>query len=84
MPLGNGIVIGRRAGEANLVLDYEKSISGRHCKVYERNGRYYVEDLQSANGTLVNGVRVQNETEMISGSILTLGRAEVRVEIRCE
>lgn len=81
-PLGDTVIIGRRAGEANLVIDYEKSISGRHCQISERGGRFYVKDLQSSNGTMLNGTRILSEMELHSGSVLTLGRLEVKVEIR--
>lgn len=74
----------REAGDASLVIDYEKSLSGRHCQVSERNGKFYVKDLQSSNGTLLNGVRILAEMELCSGSILTLGRLEMKVEIKCE
>lgn len=84
MPLNGVVVVGRKAGEANLVIDYEKSVSGRHCQLKEVGGRIYVEDLQSANGTLVNGIRIQSETEITSGSILTLGRLELKVDIRLQ
>ncbi len=82
IPLKNTAIIGRRAGEANLVIDYEKSISSRHCQITERGGRFYVKDLQSSNGTMLNGTRILSEMEIYSGSILTLGRLELKVEIR--
>jgi len=84
MPIDGAIIIGRKAGEASLVIDYEKSLSGRHCQVSERNGKFYIKDLQSSNGTLLNGVRILAEMELCSGSVLTLGRLEMKVEIRCE
>lgn len=81
-PLKGGVVIGRRAGEVNIVIDYEKTISGKHCQIAERGGKFYVKDLQSSNGTMLNGVRILSEMEVHSGSILTLGRLEMKVEIR--
>ena len=81
MPLRGTVIIGRRAGEANLVIDYDKSVSGRHCQIREADGRVFVEDMQSANGTLVDGMRILSETEIVSGSVLTLGRVELKVEI---
>lgn len=84
IPLRGTVIIGRRAGEANLVIDYDKSVSGRHCQVREADGRVFVEDMQSANGTMVDGKRILSETEIVSGSTLTLGRVELRVDISCE
>ncbi len=84
VPLRGTVIIGRRAGEVNLVIDYDKSVSGRHCQVREADGRVFVEDLQSANGTMVDGLRILSETEIVSGSVLTLGRVELKVDICCE
>lgn len=84
MPIEGTVIIGRKAGDASLVIDCDRSLSGKHCQISERNGKFYVRDLQSSNGTLLNGVRILAEMEICSGSVLTLGRLEMRVEIRCE
>lgn len=81
-PIGEGVVIGRKAGEAGIVIDYEKSVSARHCRIFERNGKFYVEDLQSSNGSLLNGIRLKEEAEICSGNLLTLGRLELKIQIR--
>ena len=81
-PLEEPVVIGRSAKEADVVLDYDRSVSGKHCRIYERDGKFYVKDLQSSNGSLLNGIRLLEEMEIYSGSILTLGRVEVKVQIK--
>lgn len=80
--IGEGVVIGRKAGEADIVIDYEKSVSARHCRIFERNGKFYAKDLQSSNGSLLNGIRLEEETEICSGNLLTLGRLELKIQIR--
>lgn len=82
VPLTSNVVIGRKADSATLVVDYDKSISSRHCEIYENSGRIYIRDLQSANGTFVNGSRITSETEIISGNIIRLGRTDFRFELR--
>jgi pSer/pThr/pTyr-binding forkhead associated (FHA) protein len=49
--------IGRTAGN-NLALDYTK-ISRNHARVYRKGGKFILHDLQSTNGTLVNGDRIE-------------------------
>lgn len=83
-PVNGTVIIGRKAGEASLVIDYDKSVSGKHCQISERNSKFYVKDLQSSNGTLLNGVKILAEMEICSGCTLTLGRLEMKVEVRCE
>lgn len=58
VPLREGLVIGRSA-EADVMLD-SPGASRRHALVErDANGRWWIRDLGSRNGTLVNGVPVQ-------------------------
>jgi len=49
-----GIVIGREPGLCERLID-DATISKRHCRFSLREGRLYVEDLNSLNGTAVDG-----------------------------
>lgn len=73
------LVIGRSANVCDLVIDYDNSISGKHCEFFLRDERWYVRDLKSSNGTMVNGQKVYQELEIQSGDILKLGLLEFRV-----
>jgi len=75
------ISIGRGINN-NIVIDYDKSISGRHCVISYRNGRYFIKDNGSANHTFVNGSKVTGEAQIFSGNIIKLGRVELIVTIR--
>ncbi|MBD5486335.1 MAG: FHA domain-containing protein [Lachnospiraceae bacterium] len=81
-PVEGAVTIGRKAAEADIVIDYEQSVSARHCRISERDGKFYVEDLNSSNGTLVNGIPLTEEMELYSESTLALGRLELKVQIR--
>lgn len=81
-PLERSVIIGRKKGLCDIVLDYEKSVSGRHCEITVSGGRFYVKDLQSSNGTYLNDSKVLTETEIYSGNVLKLGRLEMRFEVR--
>lgn len=81
-PLSQSVVIGRKSGQCDIVLDYEKSVSGRHCRITVRDGKFYISDLQSSNGTYVNDSKVLTETEVVSGNIIKLGRLKMRFEVR--
>jgi len=43
-----------RKEDNDIVLD-NAAVSGHHCKMYESGGTWFVEDLNSTNGTFVNG-----------------------------
>ncbi|MCI8950287.1 MAG: FHA domain-containing protein [Lachnospiraceae bacterium] len=82
-PLRTSVVIGRsRSGGCQIILDYDRSVSHKHCQIQVVNGQIRVTDLGSRNGTLVNGKRVIQEAVLNSGSILTLGNLKMKVELR--
>ena len=51
-------MLGRDAGLVDAVLD-DGSVSRRHARVRRHGARLWVEDLNSANGTRVNGRRLK-------------------------
>lgn len=70
------IIIGRSPsgdGTPTLIIDNDKSVSGRHCKVCVNNGVFTVEDLGSANHTYLNGVMVTDKTVLTGGAYLKIG-----------
>lgn len=75
------IVIGRSRENCQLVVEYDKSVSGRHCAIYVRDGKVMIKDLNSTNGTFVNGDRILVDTQLISGSTIVLGHLEMRFDI---
>jgi hypothetical protein len=66
------IVVGR-SQDCDLVLG-DTSVSGRHARLSWRGDQILLEDLGSANGTWVDGKRVQR-TEVRPGAEVTLGNA---------
>lgn len=56
---GPEVLIGR-ASAAGLRL-HDDGVSRRHARIVQRDGDLYIEDLESANGTLVNGERVRSQ-----------------------
>ena len=56
----------------------DSTISRRHAELTpEGDGRWYIRDLKSSNGTFVNGVRV-TELALEHGSILRIGSTELQ------
>lgn len=80
-PLRGRVTIGRN-NTNRIVLDYERSISGTHCEIYVEGGVFKLRDLNSSNGTYINGVRVIDVAEVWNGSIIRIGRLEFMVGIR--
>jgi len=61
----------------NEVEVRDRTVSRFHCEVFvDREGRAWVKDLGSRNGTRVNGVRVR-EAELQEGMVLRVGQLEL-------
>lgn len=83
VPLDGNVIVGRSAEQGcQIVLDYDTSISRRHCEIYQQDGRLRVKDLHSKNGVCVNGKKVDGEADLENDSILTLGKVELKVRLR--
>jgi predicted component of type VI protein secretion system len=75
-----GIVVGRHPALCDRVIE-DPSVSRRHLRLGMAEGRPYVEDLNSLNGTFVDGVEaLQFEpVPLAAGQELTLGRVVLEV-----
>jgi pSer/pThr/pTyr-binding forkhead associated (FHA) protein len=62
---------------------YDAGVSRRHAILAYRNGEYSVEDLGSANGTFVNGKRLEPHAvaRLSSGDELACGTLPLRIEL---
>lgn len=76
----NSIRIGR-SGDNDIIISHDGTISSRHCLIIKRGKLYYLVDNNSSNGTYYDGERVINETPIISGKTIKIGRQLFRVEI---
>jgi pSer/pThr/pTyr-binding forkhead associated (FHA) protein len=76
---GPSIRIGR-APDNDLVLR-DPATSGHHARVERRGATFFVVDLGSTNGTLVNG-EVVMERELKDGDSITIGQNAVTFAIR--
>jgi pSer/pThr/pTyr-binding forkhead associated (FHA) protein len=71
------LLLGRH-GECDVVLEH-LSVSRRHARLSFRDGRWVLRDLDSTNGTRVNGRRVVR-CRLEPGDRLRLGSAELLVD----
>lgn len=73
--------IGKRKEEADVVLE-DMSVSRLHARIVKEKEKYYIEDLNSTNGTFKNGLRLQPyekreleaEDEIKAGRVLMVFR----------
>ena len=79
----DAFVIGKKAELCDGVIGFNKMISRSHCRINRRGSQYTITDLQSANGTYVNRVRLQpNQSYPIkNGDIVRLANSDFQVSM---
>jgi hypothetical protein len=80
-PVGDSVVVGTKAPSVVVVAD--ERVSEQHCRVFRGStgSRYWVEDLQSLNGTFLNGRPVRRAV-LRDGDRIRVGGIEIGFEER--
>jgi len=79
LPLDHYSTIGRRQGNT-LVID-DGFVSGAHAEIVFDQGGWWLVDLDSTNGTYVDGQRVRARTRLEPGDVVQFGRVTLRANI---
>jgi uncharacterized protein involved in exopolysaccharide biosynthesis len=80
---GRAYVLGRldrtlgRSPAADIQVD-EAAVSQLHARIFVQAGRYRIEDLDSTNGTYVNGERIRQDVVLRPGDVLSLGETQLQ------
>lgn len=71
-------VLGKNPEKSDYAVAGNTNISRIHAVITTRNGRYYVMDQNSTNGTFINGriIKAGQETEILPGDCLMLANEE--------
>lgn len=77
-PLHSEVIIG--AGrDCHVVVEDDRYVSKEHMRVFRRDSVWYIEDLQSTNGTLLD---INKPTELREGDQAVIGQTRVWIENR--
>jgi Inner membrane component of T3SS, cytoplasmic domain len=79
-PLNSAPVTVGRGGQNDLVLAGDEFASARHARIEMRGDGAWVQDLDSTNGTYVNGSRVAGAQRLDAGDVLRVGETDLLVE----
>lgn len=71
------LVLGRHRS-CDVVLSCDE-VSRRHARIFFRDGGWILQDLESTNGTRVNGVRV-GRCRLVPGDCIRLGSENLRID----
>jgi len=75
---GTELTVGR-AADCGLLLA-GRDVSRHHARFQRSNGSVFVEDLGSANGTRVNGERLQGRRRIRPGDLVQIGGFDLAVD----
>lgn len=75
LPLGWICTVGRQDG--NDVKVNDQRASKRHAEIFYNDGSYYLRDLNSANGTLLNGEYVVEDIALKHDDEVVIGRTMI-------
>lgn len=68
-----------RASTNSVVLD-DDYVSSEHALIMLRGQQWWLEDLNSRNGTLLNGVQLTESTVISAGDVIIIGNMQLKVE----
>jgi pSer/pThr/pTyr-binding forkhead associated (FHA) protein len=77
--IGDGLLIGR-GDHCDLMLD-DATVSTDHVEISRRGVSYLLTDLDSSNGTLLNGRKIRGAVRLDAGDVVQIGRFRIEIDI---
>lgn len=66
-----------RSSQNDLKLSADPALSRFHAEIQKVGGVYFISDLESRNGTFVNGNRIKGKVRLTSGDRIGVGETEI-------
>lgn len=74
----DGAVLGRERAKTDISLR-DESISKRHARIFMESGGWFLEDLNSSNGTYLDEQRITAPVELLQGVMFSLAQRKFEV-----
>jgi hypothetical protein len=81
-PIGVVTRLGRAATNSLVIED--AFASAEHARLSFRNGRWWLEDLDSRNGTLLNQDRLNAPAIVTTGDVIGIGEVRLRIDLSAQ
>ena len=79
------ILVGRMpSNDLRFDTHGDLDVSGNHAEIREHNGRWFVLDTGSTNGTYLNGLPIHEEALIKDGDVIGFGKNGPTVEVRAK
>lgn len=83
------LIVGRSHKEISPDIDLapfggsKAGVSRRHSRLVQKAGEWFIEDLNSTNGTFINGLRLRPQQTVVlkNGDIVRCGQVELEFEV---
>jgi pSer/pThr/pTyr-binding forkhead associated (FHA) protein len=72
--------LGRNSSNAIVIND--EMISSYHAMLTYENDAVWIEDLESRNGIFINGIRIEEQTQLAEGTLLRIGSTMLRFDTK--
>jgi hypothetical protein len=70
-----------RSTDNDLVLDSDEFASVHHARIQPRRDGVWLEDLDSTNGTFLNGAKLSRPQKLTPGDVIRVGETDLRYEL---
>ena len=77
VPLTPGEIVTIGRANSNRIVIPDAKCSRHHCEVIFSEGQWFVRDLGSRNGVLINGDEIEGEALLRPGQVLLVGTCEI-------
>ena len=75
------ILIGRDASQCQIVLRTDSTVARMQCEIYLLDGQIMLHNLSTTNITILNDQPVNEDCPLVCGSVISMGRVQLRVEV---
>lgn len=77
IPIRSDLSIGRK--DSNSIILSDQHVSGNHAKIVVRNNGLFLEDLNSTNGTYLNGKKISSRVKLNNKDEIQIGTAVFKI-----
>lgn len=77
IPIRSDFTIGRK--DDNSIVLSDQHVSGNHARIIVRNNGLFIEDLNSTNGTYLNGTRIKSRMKLSNKDEIKIGTAVFKI-----
>jgi hypothetical protein len=77
------IIVGRPKKDSIPTIDFtpDNRVSRPHLAIYYKYNTWWIEDIESKNGTFLNDQKITEATPLSSGDIITIGKSSITIGI---